>query len=126
MRFGPAPPLRRQLLNGDGTAIDLTLVTSVNILIAHARYDHTYSPYPPIVPWDACAIEAPEVDGYVQWIPGIVRGVDALWLPGTFQYIFEINFDSGARQTVGPNTYEHLHVRTKPGGFIQDEADIPG
>ena len=106
------PPLVRQLVNGDGTAINLLNADTVTITISHARYDHYYSPYPPIVLRGSCVITDAE-SGWVSWAPGS----EDLHTPGAFQYIFEINWSDATRQTVPAHTYETLHVRTKPGGI---------
>ena len=124
-QWDTAPDLRRQLLEADGSAIDLTAATAVKIHIAHGRGDHYYSPYTPPVPWDDCDIESPATTGYVTWTPGETIGVNALWLPGQFDYQFLIIWSDATRQTLGPNTYEKLHVRTRPGGFIATVAEIP-
>lgn len=109
------PPLRRQLLNGDGTAIDLTAAASVTITIAHSRYDHYYSPYTPIVKRDPVNIEVPKTGGWVNWVPG----VGDMSPPGSYAFIFEINWNDGTRQTVPQHTYETLVILTKPGGVDQ-------
>lgn len=110
-----APALRRQLLNGDGTAISLAAANTVTITIAHSRYDHYYSPYTPIVDRSACNIEAPATGGWVNWVPG----AGDLSPPGAYQFIFEINWNDGTRQTVPAHTYETMFIRTKPGGVDQ-------
>lgn len=108
------PPLRRQLLEGDGvTAIDLTSATTVTITIGFQRDMHYYSPYAPIVLRSNCNIEAPTTDGYVNWVPS----VGDLSPPGSYHFIFEINWSDGTRQTVPAHTYETLVITTKPGGF---------
>lgn len=108
------PPLERQLLNGDGTPIDLTAATSVTITVAHGKGMHYYSPYPPIVDRAACVI-FDAVNGWVRrnWVAG------DLTPPGDYHFIFEINWNDGTRQTVPAHTYETLFIRTKPGGFEQ-------
>lgn len=107
-----APDLRRQLLDGDGDPIDLTDASSVTITIGYARYSHYYAPFEVIVDRASCDIETPKTDGWVHWTPG----TGDLSPPGTYHYIFEINWGDGTRQTVPPNSYETLVVRTKPGG----------
>ena len=109
------PPLRRQLLNGDDTAIDLTNAATVTITIAHMRYSDYYSPRTPNVLRGPCNIEDPRIDGYVNWVPL----TEDLHRPGTFTFIFEINRNDGSRQTVPAHTRETLVVNTKPGGFEQ-------
>lgn len=107
-----APDLVRQLLDGNGDAIDLSDADTVTITIAYARYSHYYSPYEKIVDRASCDIVAPATGGWVSWTPG----VGDLSPPGSYHYIFEINWQDGTRQTVPSNTYEPLIVRTKPGG----------
>lgn len=113
-----SPVLRRQLLEGDGTAIDLTAATSVTIIIGRQRDTHYYSPYPLIVDRDACVIDGDPTTGYVEWTPGTTKDVDQLYLPGAFHFIFEITWNDSTVQTVPAHTYEVIRVTTKPGGFI--------
>jgi len=107
-----APAYVRQLQEADGSGIDLTAATSVTITLAHSRYDHYYSPYAPVVLRRACDITAPGT-GWVSYSPT----AGDLHIPGTFDVIFEINWNDGTRQTVPAHTYEKITVRTKPGGF---------
>ena len=107
------PPLRRQLKEGDGSAIDLTAATTVTITIGFQRDFHYYSPKTPIVLRGSCDIDGDPTTGYVDWIPG----VGDLSIPGSFHFIFEINWSDGTRQTVPAHTYETLVITTKPGGF---------
>lgn len=106
-----APPLRRQLLDGNDEPIDLTDATSVTITIAHARYSHYYSPGFKIVDHELVVIEG-GTDGWVNWTPA----AGALSPPGSYHYVFEITWNDGTEETVPSNTYEALVIRTKPGG----------
>ncbi len=114
-----APDLRRQLLNGDGSPIDLTAATSVVIIIGYLRYQHYYSPFPRLIDRDGADIDVDPTTGFVSWTPGVVRGTDALHIPGLFDQIWEINWNDGTVQTVPAHTYEKVVVTTKPGGFEQ-------
>lgn len=112
------PPLRRQLLNGDGTPIDLGVtpnVAEVFISIAYSSYDYYYSPQRKIVENAVCVVEdqaVPDSLGFVQWFPGPTD----LDVPGDHQYRFRIVWPSGEQQTVPANTYEVIHVTTPVGG----------
>ena len=112
-----APALARQLLDGDGNAIDLTNASKVEIRIAHARYSHYYSPYEPIVDFDAasnpCSIDD-AVNGWVSWSPD----AGDLSPAGSYHYVFKITYSDATEETVPNNTYETLIVRTKPGGSV--------
>ncbi len=114
-----APAYRRQLLEPDGSPIDLTNASTVTITIGHLRGDHYYSPYTLLVPRAPVTIENPRTNGWVNWGPGSTPGVNALHLPGNFDLIFEINWNDATRQTVPAHTYEKIRVTTKPGGFEQ-------
>lgn len=107
-----APDLVRTLVDGDGNPIDLSTAVAVTITIGYARYSHYYSPFTKIVDRATCSIDAPATAGVVRWQPG----VGDLSPPGTYHYIFEIEWSGGRIETVPPNTYETLIVRTKPGG----------
>lgn len=106
-----APDLVRTLVDGDGNPIDLTNAVAVTITIAHARYSHYYSPGIKIVDQASCTIDD-AVNGVVRWQPG----VGDLSPPGTFHYVFEIEWSGSRIETVPPNTYEPLIIRAKPGG----------
>ena len=113
-----APDLIRILKEGDGTPIDLTNATGVTILIGRQRDFHYYSPYPLVVDRDATVIDPDPTTGSVAWTPGTVRDVDQLYLPGTFDFLFEITWVDGTIQSVPAHTYETIVVTTKPGGII--------
>jgi len=104
------PPLERTLLNGDGSAMDLSSATGATITIGHASYDHHYSPYAKIVDAAACAI-TDAANGVVTWTPQ----PGDLALAGTFHYSYQVTFPGGS-QTVPAHKYEVLQVRARPGG----------
>jgi hypothetical protein len=108
-----APPLRRQLIDADGTPFDLSDAATVTIRIAHTTYDHYYSPYPPIIESGSCVIEM-GTQGWVHWLPG----VGELAPPGNYDYAFTITWNDGTVQTVPAHTYERLIIKTKPGGQV--------
>lgn len=105
------PPLVRQLLDGDGNAIDLTTATGVTITIAHASYDPYFSPRPVIVEDRACNIND-AAEGIVQYAP-VTGDLDSV---STYQYHFKITWSGGGVQTVPPNSYPILVVKAPPGG----------
>ena len=102
------PNLRRQLLDGTGTPLDLTGCT-VFIDIAHSSYDYYYSPMRRIVEDSACIVEG-GTDGWVQWEPA------GLTPPGNFRYRFKIVNGSGKIQHIPSNTYESLVITERTGG----------
>ena len=104
------PPLVRELLNGDGSPIDLTSATGVAITISHATYDHYFSPRPVIVDGANCPV-TDAANGVIQWEPQ----AGDLDIIGTFHYHFKITWPGGV-QTVPPNSYETLVVKSPPGG----------
>lgn len=108
--FDTAPNLRRQLLDGTGTPINLTGST-VTIDIAHTSYSWFYSPMRRIVEAGPCIVEG-GTDGWVQWQPGIGQ----LSPPGEFRYRFTITYPGGGVQTVPANTSESLIIRERVGG----------
>ncbi len=110
-----APALARQLLDGNGDAIDLTNASKVEIRVAHAQESHYYSPYEPIVDFDAASNPCTITDaanGQVSWTPG----ADDLTPPGAYHYVFKITYNDGSVETVPNNSYETMVIRTKPGG----------
>ena len=112
------PPLRRRLLNGDGSPIDLGVtpnVADVVIDIAYSSYSYYYSPQRKIVDAGPCVVEDqadPESLGYVQWFPQ----PGDLDTPGSHQFRFKIIWPSGEIQHVPANTYEVIHVTVPTGG----------
>lgn len=107
-----APPLRRRLEEGDGSAMDLTNADSVTIIISPAQYSHYYSPKAPIVDRGPCQIEDPRTGGWVFWVPQ-VGDLDPV---GQYHYVFEVGWNDGTFQTVPAHTYETMVIRSKPGG----------
>ena len=110
-----SPPLTRTLLNGDNTDLDLTNAATVTFTLGYQRDFHYRSPYPAIVDRADCSINDPRTDGSVTWRP--VAG--DLAQPGSYQFVFEITFNDGTKQTVPAHTYETLVINVRPGGFEQ-------
>ena len=122
-----APPLRRQLLNGDGSPMELVLATGVTISIAWGIYHGSYyvSPRDRIVSESPCIIETVAMageDGWVRWSPGL----GDLSPPGVFHYTFEVTWQDGTTQTVAPNTYEPMKIASRVGGRAFNKPPITG
>lgn len=114
-----APNLRRRLLNGDGTPIDLGDVpddADVTIDIGYSSYSYYYSPMRKIVSAGPCIVEQPQSDpdvmGWVQWAPQ----PGDLDTPGDMLYRFKITYPDSTVQHVPPHTYESLTISTPVGG----------
>lgn len=113
------PPLRRQLLDGDGDPINLGVtpnVADVFITIAYSSYSYYYSPQRRLVDAGPCVVEDQSVAesiGWVQWFPQ----AGDLDTPGDHQYRFTIVWPSGETQTIPANTYEVIQVTTPVGGI---------
>ena len=108
-----APNLRRQLLDGSGTPIDLTGAT-VTIDIAHSSYDYYYSPMRRIVEDASCIVETQTgaTIGYVQYQPS----PGDLSPPGNYGFRFKVTYGDGSIQHIPPHTYEPLIITTRVGG----------
>ena len=115
-----APNLVSTLKDGAGERIDLTGCT-VTISIAYSRYSYYYSPTRRIVDESPCVIDPDQVNnkGVVHWTPG----AGELSPPGEFQYIFRVTYPDGGVQTIPPNTYLPMFIRTPVGG---QESNIGG
>ncbi len=109
-----APALSRQLLDGNGDAIDLSTAT-VTITIAHARHSYYYSPAEKIADQLSVTVDPDQTNntGWVHWWPP----VGVLDPAGTYQFNFEITYSGGRVQTIPPNTYLPLVIRSKAGGL---------
>ena len=107
-----APPLRACLKDGEDNPIDLTGAT-VTISIAYSRETYYYNPTKRIVDESPCVIENQVTQkGWIRWNPG----VGELSPPGEFRYTFQITYQDGSVQTVPPNTWMPLIIRTPVGG----------
>ena len=119
IEFDTAPPLRACLKDGQDEPIDLT-GASVTISVAFAMPRGTYytSPRDNIVQNSPVTVDPDQVanTGFVAWSPGTVIGVDALTPPGEFLYQFEVTYQDLTVQTIPPNTYLPMVIKTKVGG----------
>ncbi len=107
-----APPLRATLKDGAGNPIDLTGAT-VTIEVAYSRNSYYYSPTTKIVTNGPCLIlDQMTNKGEVQWTPA----EGDLTPPGTYLYTFRITYSDDTVQTIPPNTYQPLVIRTLVGG----------
>jgi hypothetical protein len=117
-----APPLRATLRDGAGDPIDLTTVLSVKIFIAYSRPTYYYNPTIRIVDGAECIIENQVTNrGEVRWEPQ----VGDLTPPGAFEYVFGITYGDGSFQTIPPNTYLPLIIRTPVGGQLGKVTSAP-
>lgn len=104
-----APDLVDIIRDGNGDPMDLTGKT-IAITIAHAKYDHYYSPGRVIVEAGPCV---PDPDqnankGVVRWTPA----AGDLSPAGSFHYQYKLN----GIQTIPPHTYGQIVIRVAPGG----------
>lgn len=108
-----APPLRATLKDGEGNPINLTGVQGVTISIAYSRWSFYYAPAERIVDKSPCLVLDQVTNlGGIQWTPA----EGDLTPPGSFYFTFEITYGDGTHQTVPPNTYQPLVIRTQVGG----------
>ena len=115
------PPLRQRLTDGAGNVLTLTGAT-VTITIAHARFDYYFSPTTDIVTESPVTVEDQVANpGWVNWPP--VAG--ALSPPGSYLYTFKITYPGGTEQTVPPNTYLPMIIRTPVGGSPGSKTAAP-
>lgn len=111
------PPLRVQLLDGDGTPIDLTGATVV-INIAYSRRAW-FLPYQSItkrlVDGSSCVVDPDQstYTGFLSWTPQSGDLYDA----GSFIYNFEVTFPGGWRRTITPAGVNTLVIREPLGGM---------
>ena len=106
-----APPLDDQLLDDDGNPLDLT-GAEVYITIGWTKYSHYYSPQRAIVDRASCTIEGDPTLGNVRWSPQ----AGDLEHPGSFDISYEIKYADDTVRTNPLPTYQHIFVRTPPGG----------
>jgi len=116
-----APPLRACLKDKEDNPIDLSGST-VTITIAFAMPRETYytSPRRNIVYRATCLVDPDQSEdgnrGWVQWTP---EEVDLTPL-GQFLYTFRVTFPDGGSQTIPPNTYMPMIIRSVVGGLKGD------
>ena len=121
VEFDTAPDLEVCLKDGKDEPIDLT-GSEVTISIAFAMPRQTYytSPRKQIVQRSECVVDPDQSEegrrGWVAWTPGSEVDVDALTPPGQFLYQFEVTYPNGGLQTIPPNTYLPMVIKTKVGG----------
>ena len=115
-----APDLPAVLSDGAGEPIDLT-GSSVTISIAYSRYSYYYSPTRRIVDRSPCVVDPDQINntGLVRWTPGD----GDLSPPGQYLYYFQVTYPGGGVQTIPPNTYLPMIIRTPVGG---QEGNIGG
>jgi hypothetical protein len=110
-----APDLEAILEDEDGP-MDLTGAT-VTINIAYASHSYYYNPWKRIVTNGACVVDPDQVTnkGKVTWTPQ----PGDLTPAGQFGYTFRIVWGGSNRpQTVPPNTYYPLTIKTQVGGEL--------
>ena len=111
--FDTAPPLRAQLVDGDGEEIDLSTAT---VIINVSPTNSTYGTSDPtrLVDGAACVVDPDQVNnkGFVSWTPSPT----ALDRFGSYSYNFEVTYADDTRQTVSPKAENVLIVRFPLGG----------
>ena len=111
-----APPLRVCLKDGSGDPIDLT-GAEVDINVAYARWSHYYSPFRRIIDLQPCVVQDQITDkGFVEFTPGTEEGVNAMTPAGSFHMTFVVTYQDGGVQTIPPDTYLPLIIRSTVGG----------
>ena len=116
-----APPLRACLKDKEDNPINLT-EAGVTISIAFAMPRQTYytSPRNKIVNKAVCVVDVDQSEdgnrGFVTWTPE----EEDLTPPGQFLYTFQVTFPDGGKQTIPPNTYMPMVIRSTVGGLRED------
>jgi len=116
-----APPLRACLKDKEDNPIDLTGST-VTITIAWAMPHETYrvAPRHNIVYRAECAVDPDQTEegnrGWVMWTPE----AEDLTPAGQFLYTFRVTYPDGGSQTIPPNTYMPMIIRSVVGGIRGD------
>ena len=119
IEFDTAPPLRACLKDGQDEPIDLTGASvTISVAFAMPRGSYYTSPRDNIVHNSPVTVDPDQVEntGFVAWSPGTVIGTDALTPPGEFLYQFEVTYQDLTVQTIPPNTYLPMVIKTKVGG----------
>lgn len=111
--FDTAPPLPVQLVDGEGTPLDLTGAT---VVINVTPTSNTFGSQDPnrLINGGACVIDPDQVvnKGALTWSP--LNDDLSRW--GSFAYNFEITFPTGKRQTISPKGENTLIIRYPIGG----------
>lgn len=114
-----APPLLACLRDKFGSPIDLT-GADVDINIAYARWSHYYSPFRRIIDQQPCVVDPDQTEdgnrGIVRFFPGTEEGVNAMTPAGSFHMTFEVTYPDDTLQTIPPDTYLPLIIRSTVGG----------
>ena len=111
------PPLRVQLLDGDGTPIDLTGASvAINVAWSGRQSVFPYSTYfDRLIDGGSCTVDPDQTTytGFLSWTPG----ANDLSEPGSFSYNFEVTFPGGWRRTITPAGTNTLIIRPPLGGM---------
>jgi hypothetical protein len=121
VEFDTAPNLEACLRDGKGDPIDLTgSEVFISIAFAMPRGSYYTSPRDQIVTRSPVTIDPDQTEegrrGWVAWTPGTEVGVDALTPPGQFLYQFKVKYPNGGEQTIPPDTYLPMVIKTNVGG----------
>jgi hypothetical protein len=121
VEFDTAPDLEACLRDGKGDPIDLTgSEVFISVAFAMPRGSYYTSPRDQIVMRSPVAIDPDQSEGgrrgWVAWTPGTEVGVDALTPPGQFLYQFKVKYPNGGEQTIPPDTYLPMVIKTNVGG----------
>jgi hypothetical protein len=121
VEFDTAPDLEACLRDENDDPIDLTgAEVFISIAFAMPRGSYYTSPRDQIVTRSQVTVDPDQGEGgrrgWVAWTPGTETGVDALTPPGQFLYQFTIRYLNGGEQTIPPDTYLPLVIKTKVGG----------
>ena len=120
--YDTAPPLRAQLVDGDGDPIDLTSATVV-INISPTNSSFGTSDPTRLVSGSPCVVDPDQSlnRGYVSWIPS----PESLSRWGSFSYNFEVTFSDDTRQTISPKAENVIIIRFPIGGTKYGEETTP-
>lgn len=120
--YDTAPPLRAQLVDGDGIPINLT---GAAVVINVSPTQGTYGTSDPtrLVSAAPCVVDPDQVNntGFVAWTPGIT----ALDRFGAYSYNFEVTYADNTRQTISPKAENVLIVRFPLGGTKYGSPTTP-
>ncbi len=123
--FDTAPPLLVCLKDKFGEPIDLT-GAEVDLNVAYARWSHYYSPFRRIIDQQPCVVDPDQTEGgkrgVVRYFPGTVQGTDAMSPAGSFHMTFEVTYPDDTVQTIPPDTYLPLIIRSTVGGTRRDNV----
>jgi len=116
--FDTAPALRACLKDGQGNPIDLTgAAVTISAAFTMPRGSYYTSPRDRMLDRSPCVVDPDQVTntGFISWTPEN-RPEDQLTPPGEFLYNFEVTYQDGGVQTIPPNTYLPMVIKTKVGG----------